>query len=484
MRKSLTWWSTQWFKFAQNLSQTLLAPIAILPAAGVMLGLASSLQDYLPLEFAELLRNVGNFAFLIMPMLFAVAITTGFCKEPGTAALTSVFGYGVFTSSMTVLTGQQIDLQSTAILDNQMLDTGIAGGMVMGLMSCLAMYLSQFVRLPQMFSFFEGRRSAPMLILPLAMVVAWGFSCIWPSLAEHIDKIANWAVYQRPAWAFALYATVERLLLPLGLHHIWNTPFFLEFGQYVHQGEVVRGEVARYLAGDPLAGNLAGGYLIKMWGLPAAAIAILRSANPSERNRIAGVMLSAAATSWLTGVTEPIEFAFLFVAPVLYLVHALLCGLAYMICVMLGIHYGVTFSQGLIDLVLLWHNSSNSGWFLILGPMTALIYYALFTSSIRIFNLKTPGRLESFEMPAASASERPALLINALGGITNIEHMKACMTRIRLSVHTPENVDKRKLLALGAKGVIVLGHGVQVVFGTQAESVRQQMQSHIDASSV
>ncbi|QSX32535.1 PTS transporter subunit EIIC [Shewanella avicenniae] len=484
MRKSLTWWSTQWFKFAQNLSQTLLAPIAILPAAGVMLGLASSLHPYLPEQLAELLRNIGNFAFLIMPMLFAVAIATGFCKEPGTAALTSVFGYGVFTSSMTVLTGQNIDPSSTVILNNQMLDTGIAGGMVMGLMSCLAMHWSQYVRLPSMFSFFEGRRSAPMLVLPMAMLVAWGFSLIWPTLADKIDHIANWAVYQRPAWAFALYATVERLLIPIGLHHIWNTPFFLEFGQYVHQGEVVRGEVARYLAGDPLAGNLAGGYLIKMWGLPAAAIAMLHSANPSERNRIAGVMLSAAATSWLTGVTEPIEFAFLFVAPVLYFVHALLCGLAYMICVMLDIHYGVTFSQGFVDLLLLWNKSSNSSWLLLLGPMTALIYYALFTTSIRVFNLKTPGRIESFDLPVGSTSERPALLISALGGIGNIEQMKACMTRIRLSVRSPENVDKSKLLALGAKGVIVLGHGVQVVLGTQAEDVRQQMQSHIDASSV
>ncbi len=483
MRNTFAWWSVQWFKFAQNLSQTLLSPIAILPAAGLMLGLASSLKPYLPEQLAALMWQVGNFAFVIMPMLFAVAISAGFCKEPATAALTAVLGFGVFTSSLTVLTNAQTTLQP-AIIEFQVLDTGIAGGMLMGLVSCLAMYLSQFMKLPQMLSFFEGRRSALLLIMPLAMLVAWGFSFVWPSLAEQIDKIANWAVYQRPEWAFALYGTVERLLLPIGLHHIWNTPFFLEFGQYQTQGDVVRGEVARYLAGDPTSGNLAGGYLIKMWGLPAAALAIIRSASPSERNRIAGVMLSAAATSWLTGVTEPIEFAFLFVAPVLYFVHALMCGLAYMICVLLNIHYGVTFSQGAIDLVLLWHNSTNSSWFLILGPMTALIYYALFTSSIRVFNLKTPGRIEDFSTPVTSATERPALLINALGGAANIEQLKACMTRLRLSVYTPDHVDKTKLLALGAKGVIVVGHGVQVVLGTQAENMRQQMQSYMDGSAV
>lgn len=483
MRKSFAWWSTQWFKFAQNLSQTLLSPIAILPAAGVMLGLATSLRPYLPAQLAELMWQVGNFAFVIMPMLFAVAISTGFCKDPATSALTSVLGFGVFTSSLTVLTSSEPQLQS-ALIEFQVLDTGIAGGMLMGLVSCLAMYLSQYIKLPQMLSFFEGRRSALLLIMPLAMIVAWGFSLVWPAFAAHIDKVANWAVYQRPEWAFALYGTVERLLLPIGLHHIWNSPFFLEFGQYLSQGDVVRGEVARYLAGDPTSGNMAGGYLIKMWGLPAAAFAIIRSANKTERNRIAGVMLSAAATSWLTGVTEPIEFAFLFVAPVLYFVHALLCGLAYMICVLLDIHYGVTFSQGAIDLVLLWHNSTNSAWFLILGPMTALIYYALFTSSIRIFNLKTPGRIENFTPPAGSNTERPALLIKALGGAANIEQLKACMTRLRLSVYTTDDIDKAKLLALGAKGVIVVGQGVQVVLGTQAENMRQQMQSYLDTRTV
>lgn len=487
LRQSLNWLNTHWFKFAQNLSQALLAPIAILPAAGLMIGLAGSLSSAMPPLLSSLLSNVGQFVFAIMPLLFAVAIAVGFCREQGAAAISAVFGYGVFTAGLGVLVADK-QLPAMMLLGSNTLDTGIAGGMVLGAATCLALYLSQFVKLPVVLSFFEGRRSAPLLMLPLALLLAWLFSYVWPPLAHYIEQFSDWAVYQKPQWAFALYGTVERLLLPLGLHHIWNAPFFLEFGQYFANGEVVRGEIARYLAGDPQAGNLAGGYLIKMWGLPAAALAMWRCADKSERNRVAGIMLSAAATSWLTGVTEPIEFAFLFVAPVLYLLHALLCGFAYLICVMLGVHYGISFSQGALDLVLMWHNSANAGWLLILGPLTAVLYYGIFSTAIMVFNLKTPGRLEplkdagsALRQPLATDdSDTPQRLISALGGAANIHYLGACMTRLRLNVIDPLLVDKSRLLALGAKGVIVMGLGVQVVFGTKAEAMRQIMQRHLD----
>ncbi len=244
----------------------------------------------------------------------------------------------------------------------------------------------------------------------------------------------------------------------------------------------MRGEVARYLAGDPQAGNLAGGYLIKMWGLPAAALAMWRCADRGERNRVAGIMLSAATASWLTGVTEPLEFAFMFVAPLLFFIHALLSGLAYAVCIVLDIHHSIVFSHGLVDFSLLFSLSRNTEWFWFLGPLTAVLYYLLFRGSILAFNLKTPGRLEGAEgVEDIGPKESLTAIISALGGRDNIVELNACLTRLRLSVHSPELVNKARLSQLGAKGVIVMGKGVQVVYGTKAENLRKVLQRYLDS---
>ncbi|QYJ77821.1 PTS transporter subunit EIIC [Shewanella acanthi] len=468
----------QWFKFAQRLSQSLLIPIAILPAAGVMLGLTVSRIPFMPEVLNVLMMAVGQLIFAIMPILFAVAVAIGFCRDQGIAAFSAVFGYGVMTATLAAL-ADLYQLPTQSLLGMDTLDTGIAGGMLIGAITCLAVRLSQHIRLPAIFSFFEGRRSASLLIIPLAMALGYVLSQVWPPMSLLIERVSDWAVYQKPAVAFGVYGALERLLIPLGLHHIWNAPFYLEVGQYQIQGsEVIRGEVARYLAGDPQAGNLAGGYLIKMWGLPAAALAMWRCADPAERNRVAGIMLSAATASWLTGVTEPIEFAFMFVAPLLFLVHALISGLAYFVCIMLDIHHSIVFSHGLVDFSLLFSLSHNSGWFVILGPITAVIYYILFRGSILAFNLKTPGRLEQGERIQAKESLRA--IIAALGGRENIVELNACLTRLRLSVHSPELVNKVRLSQLGAKGVIVIGKGVQVVYGTKAETLRKVLQRYLD----
>ncbi|MDH1471106.1 PTS transporter subunit EIIC [Shewanella bicestrii] len=468
----------QWFKFAQRLSQALLIPIAILPAAGVMLGLTVSPIPFMPEVLTVLMLAVGKLIFAIMPILFAVAVAIGFCRDQGIAAFTAVFGYGVMTATLAAL-ADLYQLPTQLLLGMETLDTGIAGGMLIGGVTCFAVRWSQYIRLPAIFSFFEGRRSASLLIIPLAMGLGYILAHVWPPLSLLIERVSDWAVYQKPAIAFGVYGALERLLIPLGLHHIWNAPFYLEVGQYqLQNAEVVRGEVARYLAGDPQAGNLAGGYLIKMWGLPAAALAIWRCADPSERNRVAGIMLSAAAASWLTGVTEPIEFAFMFVAPILFLIHVLLSGLAYFVCIMLDIHHSIVFSHGLVDFTLLFSLSRNTGWFAFLGPLTAVIYYLLFRGSILAFNLKTPGRLEPDEPHGAKESLRA--IIAALGGRENIVELNACLTRLRLSVHSPELVNKVRLSQLGAKGVIVMGKGVQVVYGTKAETLRKVLQRYLD----
>ena len=234
----------------------------------------------------------------------------------------------------------------------------------------------------------------PILAAFAAVVAGIALSLVWPPIGRGIDSFSRWAASGNPAMAFAIYGIVERALIPFGLHHIWNVPFFFEVGQYVDpgSGKILRGEIYRYTAGDPTAGNLAGGYLFKMWGLPAAAIAIWRSARPENRAKVGGIMISAALTSFLTGITEPIEFSFLFVAPLLYAIHAAARRGRVLICIELGIKHGMTFSHGLIDFVVLFPRSTHGLWYLWLGPIWAALYYGIFTLMIRRGDLKTPGR--------------------------------------------------------------------------------------------
>jgi PTS system glucose-specific IIC component len=230
---------------------------------------------------------------------------------------------------------------------------------------------------------------------------------------------------------------------------------------------------------------MSGGYLFKMWGLPAAAIAIWRAARPEQRAKVGGIMISGALTAFLTGITEPIEFAFIFVAPLLYVVHALLAGLAYFVCVALGIRHGATFSHGLIDFVVLYPKSQHALWLLVLGPIWAGVYYAVFTFAIRRFNLMTPGR-EAEPDPDVAASARGAAgdsfalqLVRAFGGRSNIASLDACITRLRVKLHDVTKASAAKLRALGAAGVVVVGDGVQAIFGTQSENLKTEMQEYL-----
>jgi PTS system glucose-specific IIC component len=262
-------------------------------------------------------------------------------------------------------------------------------------------------------------------------------------------------------------------------------PFFFEIGQYVDPttGEVIRGEIHRYVAGDPSAGNMTGGYLFKMWGLPGAAVAIWRSARPENRAKIGGIMISAALTSFLTGITEPIEFAFMFVAPVLYLFHAVLAAIAYFLCVELGIKHGMTFSHGFIDYVLLFPKSTNALWLLVIGPIWALLYYGTFRWLIVKLNLKTPGReakeVAKTSVVAVAGDEFSRELILAFGGRSNIRNLDACITRLRVELNDIGLANSERLKALGAAGVITVGNSLQAIFGTQAENMKTAMEEYL-----
>ena len=292
-----------------------------------------------------------------------------------------------------------------------------------------------------------------------------------------INTFSHWAVERDPLAAVAIYGVVERLLVPFGLHHIWNVPFFFTIGDYVDPttGKHIHGDINRFFAGDPTAGILAGAFLFKMFGLPAAAIAMWRCAKPEHRKAVGGLMLSAALTSFLTGITEPLEFSFLFVAPPLYFIHALLAGVSQFVARIFDVRMGFTFSQGGIDFLLfnvLGKNAHNWWVILLLGPLWAALYYMVFRAYIIWFNAKTPGREDDeAEAPVpgvAAGGDRLAMareLVAAFGGRDNIISLDACITRLRVQVADIANVDQARFKALGAAGTMVVGNDLQVVFG-------------------
>ena len=255
----------------------------------------------------------------------------------------------------------------------------------------------------------------------------------------------------------------------------------MQIGEYTNAaGQVFHGDIPRYMAGDPTAGKLSGGFLFKMYGLPAAAIAIWHSAKPENRAKVGGIMISAALTSFLTGITEPIEFSFMFVAPILYVIHAILAGLAFPICILLGMRDGTSFSHGLIDFIVLSGNSSKLWLFPIVGAGYAIIYYTVFRVLIKALDLKTPGREDASEDSKVGAtSEMAPALIAAFGGKENITNLDACITRLRVSVADVAKVDQAGLKTLGAAGVVVAGSGVQAIFGTKSDNLKTEMDEYI-----
>ena len=340
------------------------------------------------------------------------------------------------------------------------------------------------IKLPSYLGFFAGKRSVPIITAAEVILLGAILSFIWPPIGTGIKTFSNWAAHGQPALAFTIYGIVERSLIPFGLHHVWNVPFFFQAGDYFDPttGKEIHGEITRFIAGDPTAGNMTGGYLFKMWGLPAAAIAMWRCARPENRAKVGGIMLSAALTSFVTGITEPIEFSFLFLAPALYGVHALLAGAAYFLCIELGIKHGFTFSHGLIDYVVLFPKSHHALWLFVIGPVWGLVYYGIFTFAIRKFNIATPGREAAEEAkPFRSASgESFALqLVRAFGGRSNIASLDACITRLRVKLNDVAKANPDKLKALGAAGVVVVGDGVQAIFGTQSENLKTEMEEYL-----
>jgi glucose PTS system EIICB or EIICBA component len=478
-------WAKASFSFLQKIGKALMLPVAVLPVAGILLGVGSAHFEFIPTVISNIMAQSGGAIFGNLPLIFAIGTALGLANNDGVAALSAVVGYVVMLATMGVF-AKVMGAEVKPIMGIDSINTGVFGGIAIGIVAAILFNRFYRLRLPDYLGFFSGKRAVPILTAGAAVIFGFILSVCWPPIGSGILSFSTWAASGNPAEAFALYGFVERLLIPFGLHHIWNVPFFFESGTYLdpNTGKTVTGEIARYVAGDPTAGNLAGGYLFKMWGLPAAALAMWRMARPENRAKVGGIMISAALTSFLTGITEPIEFAFMFVAPILYLVHAVICSAGFFLCVVLGIKHGTTFSHGLIDFVVLFPQSHNALWLLALGPVWAAMYYGIFTLAISKFNLKTPGR--EVEMDAAAIIDQDSSmageLVAAFGGRDNIRNLDSCITRLRVVVGDKTLVDNAKLKSLGATAVMTVADGVQAIFGTASENLKTDMERYLARS--
>ncbi|MBI6219650.1 PTS glucose transporter subunit IIBC [Proteus mirabilis] len=469
------------FVVLQKIGKSLMLPVSVLPIAGILLGVGSAGLSWIPVSVSQVMAEAGGSVFSNMPLIFAIGVALGFTNNDGVSALASVVAYGIMSKTMLVVAPWVLGLSPDSVEIQRLTDTGVLGGIIAGIIAASMFNRFYRIKLPEYLGFFAGKRFVPIISGLIAIFVGILLSFIWPPIGTAIQRFSEWAAYQNPAVAFGIYGVVERALVPFGLHHIWNVPFQMQVGEYVNSaGQVFHGDIPRYMAGDPTAGMLSGGFLFKMFGLPAAAIAIWHTARPENRVKVGGIMISAALTAFLTGITEPIEFSFMFVAPILYVIHAILAGLAFVICILLGMRDGTSFSHGLIDFIVLSGNSSKLYLFPIIGILYAITYYSIFRFLIVKLNLKTPGR--EVEDKNAKQTDKSAMgqsLVAAFGGKDNISSLDACITRLRIGVKEIDKVDRDELKRLGAAGVVVVGSGIQAIFGPKSDNLKTEMDEYI-----
>ncbi|MGY6158892.1 PTS glucose transporter subunit IIBC [Paraburkholderia strydomiana] len=476
------------FGVLQKVGKSLMLPVAVLPVAGLLLGLgATDFHGYVPAIVLALMKNAGDVIFANLPLIFAIGVALGFTENDGVSGIAATIGYLVMTATLGVIAKVE-GIEPDMIMGIPSIQTGVFGGILAGGLAAWMFNRYYRIALPAYLGFFAGKRFVPIVTAIGSIVLGAILSVVWPPIGSAIKAFSQWAAVSDPRTAATVYGFVERLLIPFGLHHIWNVPFFFEAGSFLDPttGKVVHGDITRFFAGDRTAGILAGAFLFKMFGLPAAAIAIWHCAKPENKVAVGGMMVSAALTSFLTGITEPIEFAFLFVAPVLYLIHACLAASAQFVANTLGMRMGFTFSQGGIDFLMfnLIGNKSTHAWYVfILGPIYAVIYYGVFRFVITRFDLKTPGReddtVETAKVSTAGVGGRSRELVLAFGSRSNIDSLDACITRLRISVKNPALVNEGKLKALGAAGVVRVGNGVQAIFGPLSENMKTDMHEYL-----
>jgi PTS system D-glucosamine-specific IIC component len=523
------------FSSLQRIGKALMVPVAILPAAGLLLGLGAGAQnaykqlndtDTVPDGLFKLITDTmvgaGDIVFANLALLFAIGVAIGLTKDAGVAALAGTVGYLVLNKSIQIFgkitatveegtttfaadgIGPISELPSAAfanVLGIPSLNMGVFGGILMGAVAAWAYNRFYTIQLPPYLGFFAGKRFVPIATAALSVVLGVVLTFAWPPIGNAINAGAD-AIKDLGAIGVFIFGLIERSLIPFGLHHIWYSPFWFQFGEWTNPaGEVINGDQRMWFAqlaadapfednsGEATGRYMAGKYSFMMFGLPAAALAMYHEARDSRRKIASGILLSAALTSFLTGITEPIEFTFLFLAPLLFAIHAVIAGLSFMVMYITGTSVGLTFSGGLIDFLLFGVLPGREPWWniVIFGLVLMPIYYFLFRFWIRKFDVMTPGREPDVEdeadVPGGHVTEETVAhgVLAALGGKNNITNLDACITRLRVSVKDPDNVDKDLLKQLGATGVLEVSGGVQAIFGTKAEGLKDEIQALIDA---
>ena len=463
-------------EFLQKLGKSLMTPVAALPAAALMLRIGQA-DVWKPLgifpDGIPWMAAAGGALFDNLALIFAIGIAVGLADENnGVAGLASTIGFLVLTS--------------VAKSFNKDINMGVLAGIYSGILGATLYNKYKAIKLPDFLGFFGGRRFVPIITSFWMLISGVILGYIWPIIQSYIDAFGNMLANAGALGAF-FYGVFNRALLPTGLHHVLNTLFWFQFGTFKNAaGKVITGDLNRFLALDPNAGTYMTGFFpIMMFALPAACFAMVSAARKENRKAVSGMLFGIAFTAFLTGITEPIEFTFMFIAPVLYGIHALLTGVSLALTSALGIKVGFGFSASALDLLLNWNISTKPLLLVLIGLIFAVIYYFLFYFFIKKFNIQTPGREENdgilYESKSLGNSDldvKAAEVLEAIGGKANITSMDACVTRIRLTVKDGNLIDQVKLKQLGASGVMRLNpNNYQIIVGTVADPLVSHMKS-------
>jgi len=456
------------FSVLQKIGTSLMLPVSVLPAAGLLYRIG---QDDLLGNYGaafKYLATAGDAIFGNLPLIFAVGVAIGFSGGEAVAALSAVVGQIIFQSVMNVA-------GKTA---GTTINMGVFGGITIGLISAILYNKYHKIRLPQVLGFFSGKRFVPIITSVAALIFAVVCANIWKTMQQGIDIFAKWASVSVLGPAF--YAAGKRLLIPIGLHHIYYPVFLYQFGSFTSNGIKYFGDTARFFHGDPTAGIfMASEYPILMFALPGAAVAMIAAAKTEQRKRIAGIMISAACVSFLTGITEPIEFSFIFVSPLLFTFHVLAAFSAGIVTSLLHIRLGYTFSASAIDYILGFKFAEHPLMIWPVGIVYFILYFLVFYFVIKAMNIKTPGREDEDEVIFHTANavglEKGALILEAIGGRDNVEFLDSCITRLRATLKNPKLVDKSKLTLAGSAGILEAGSSIQIIFGTEAERIKDEI---------
>lgn len=505
------------FSLLQRIGQSFMLPIALLPIAGIFLGIGSSLTNTnmlaayhlkglmgpgtAPYILFSLLNSAGSIIFDNLPILFAVGVAIGMARsEKAIAALSSIVAFFVMHStigSLITYTGRSHSFltgATTEIVGITSLQMGVFGGIIVGLGVAALHNRFYKIELPKVFSFFCGTHFIPIISAITYVGIGILMFYIWPPIQILINDAGKLVLMSGYGGTF-VYGLLERALIPFGLHHVFYMPFWQTAvgGRELVNGQLIEGAQNIFFAelASPDISHfsvaatrfMSGKFPLMMFGLPGAALAMYTCARPENKKAVGSLLLSAAISSAVTGITEPLEFAFLFVAPPLYVIHCAFAGLSYMLMHMLNVGIGMTFSGGFLDFFLfgILQGNTKTSWLHVIpvGILYFIVYFIVFRVMILKFNYQTPGHEKDNAAPVNNADNKSQQILDGLGGLENISDLSCCATRLRVTLHRPSKLNKEKLLATGAAAVVANGDGVQVVYGPEVTVIHAHLQDYI-----